>query len=74
MKVYLTTCGHDVLCERRRYGRQTYTWLYIKLDGELTQLGDPWPCVNPARSEVQAAVEYLTQYHPHPSQTLSCFI
>ncbi len=39
---------------RRRYGKkQFYTWAYIKgPDGSPLSLGDPWPCVNPKKSEL----------------------
>jgi hypothetical protein len=46
--------------ERRRYGRTTYTWVYVNLDGRWVSLGDPWPCVTPKRSEIREAVSRVT--------------
>lgn len=43
---------------RRRYGRgQTYTWLHVHINGEWYEAaGDPWPCLTPKRTEVEAAI------------------
>jgi hypothetical protein len=47
-----------VIFERRRYGRQTFTWAFVTLPGETERLslGDPWPCLRPPRKEIDAAV------------------
>ena len=42
--------------ERRRYGRTTFTWVSVKINGEWHSTGDPWPCVTPPKREVAAAV------------------
>lgn len=42
---------------RRRYGSTTYTWVEALIDGQWVELGDPWPCVTPKRSEIGAAIE-----------------
>lgn len=50
--------GYSIRWHRRRYGRQTYTWVDAKRDGEgnpWVSLGDPWPCMSPKRAEVHAA-------------------
>lgn len=73
MKPYRIILGYQVYVERRRYGRTTYTWLYIDIDGERTQLGDPWPCITPKRTEIEDAIRYLEPV-PHPSQQLSNFV
>jgi hypothetical protein len=41
--------------ERRRYGSTTYTWVEAEIGGEWVSLGDPWPCITPKRSEIEAA-------------------
>lgn len=51
--------------ERRRYGNKTYTWLEIELIGNdgkwyIVGLGDPWPCISPKVSEVNAAIALAT--------------
>lgn len=48
---------HNLSYERRRYGNTTYTWIYVEYNGEWLSLGDPWPCVNPKQSEVNAAIQ-----------------
>ena len=56
--------GFEFRFERRRYGRQFYTWAYVKApDGQWLMLGDPWPCSVPKRSElVEAARVWLEKY------------
>lgn len=52
--------GYSVKFVRRRYGRQTYTWLWAKRDdddGPMREMPcDPWPCASPKRAEVHAEV------------------
>ena len=44
---------------RRRYGDTTYTWVTAILpDGTCVDLGDPWPCVTPARAKVADELRY----------------
>jgi len=69
--------GYPVRFERRRYGGRdgtTYTWAHAQIEGQWESLGDPWPCINPPRAELAAAIEYLTKHVPEPSQTLSAFV
>ena len=42
---------------RRRYGNTTYTWAYVMHNGQRLSLGDPWPCVRPKQSELEAAAK-----------------
>jgi hypothetical protein len=42
--------------DRRRYGDTTFTWLHAIVDGEPTNLADPWPCVHPPRAQVEMCV------------------
>lgn len=74
LKPYTTVHGHEVFVERRRYPGTTYTWAYIKLDGEYVGLGDPWPCINPPRKQLAAAIKYVTDVVPDPSQLLAAFL
>jgi hypothetical protein len=53
----------NVTFERRRYGRQTYTWAYIQINGERVSLGDPWPCITPKKTELQEAVNIAIDNH-----------
>ena len=46
---------------RRRYGRQTYTWVEVERGGEWVSLGDPWPCLRPATAELVAAAQHVGQ-------------
>lgn len=59
LKLFATIDGREVFAERRRYSNVTFTWLYVKQWADdfaktesFVQLGDPWPCVTPKRSEV----------------------
>ena len=38
--------------ERRRYGTTTYTWAFVKHNGEWLSLGDPWPAVRWPKKEL----------------------
>lgn len=50
----MTLNGMEFKFERRRYsGRMTYTWAYVKHNGEWLSLGDPWPGVQWKRSELE---------------------
>jgi hypothetical protein len=49
--------NEELRFERRRYGRTTYTWVYVKLNGEWVSLGDPWPCITPKMSEIATAIQ-----------------
>jgi hypothetical protein len=54
--------GHPVKLERRRYSNKTFTWAYLILGDESVeanwkQLGDPWPCINPPKRQLEAAVD-----------------
>lgn len=52
--------GIQVTFERRRYGRQTYTWGFANINADTSlgceSLGDPWPCVTPKVSELRTAL------------------
>jgi hypothetical protein len=45
--------------KRRRYGRTTYTWAFVKYGSDWLSLGDPWPCLTPKRSELTAQAELV---------------
>lgn len=44
---------------RRRYGSTTYTWVMGFISDAWVQLGDPWPCVTPRKTEIEREVERL---------------
>ena len=61
VKPYGEFAGRQVYVERRRYSNRTFTWLHVKLgngenEADWIQLGDPWPCITPKRSEIVSAV------------------
>jgi hypothetical protein len=44
--------------KRRKYSSQTYTWAFVQTGPEQWEsLGDPWPCVTPRVSELNAAAD-----------------
>ena len=52
--------GIQVCFERRRYGRQTYTWAYANINADTSlgceSLGDPWPGTNWPMPELRRAL------------------
>lgn len=54
-----TLLGRPAWFTRRRYGRTTFTWVHVEIDGELVDLGDPWPCITPKRKDMEAALTGL---------------
>ncbi len=52
LKPFATIDGREVYAEQRRYSNATFTWLYVKQGDDFTQLGDPWQCITPKRSEI----------------------
>lgn len=52
--------GDKVSFYRRRYGRQFYTWVAWHPEGkDPIELGDPWPCSNPKRTEIQDVINQV---------------
>lgn len=50
--------GITISLSRRRYGRQTYTWLSAsRSDGKTLRAIDPWPCVTPRKAEIVAELK-----------------
>lgn len=61
----------DLMYTRRRYGGAsgtTYTWIAVRSGDNWHDLGDPWPCINPAKKEV---LESLAQTLLHRSLPLT---
>lgn len=55
---------YSVAFERRRYGPRSsptfYTWVYLQTGpDDWVSLGDPWPVLNPKRSEILDAIRLL---------------
>jgi hypothetical protein len=47
-----------IVFTRRRYPGRTFTWVSIEVaPGRYEDIGDPWPCVIPAKAEVLAACQ-----------------
>jgi hypothetical protein len=39
---------------------RTITWAYlVQGDNDWIQLGDPWPCLNPPRKQLEEAISVL---------------
>lgn len=56
----MTILGCKLSFERRRYGGRsgaTYTWAYAN----GVSLGDPWPCITPKISELEAVVRLMIE-------------
>lgn len=53
----------EIELTRRRYSNKTFTWAEVRLGDEWISLGDPWPCLNPKRSELIAAAVGAISYH-----------
>ena len=49
--------------DRRRYGNTTYTWVEVRYGDDWLSLGDPWPCVTPKLSELNAAAIAAINQH-----------
>lgn len=54
-----TVLGKPVWFTRRRYGTRTFTWVQTDIGGTLRDLGDPWPCITPKRTEMEDAMRRL---------------
>jgi hypothetical protein len=61
MKLFKIINEEPVFCERRRYGKVMYTWLYVKRNGGYLCLNDPWPTTMPKISEIQAELDKLNR-------------
>lgn len=44
---------------RRRYSNQTFTWVSAFIADAWVQLGDPWPCVTPRKTEIERAIQQV---------------
>lgn len=50
----------QIIFNRRRYGRTTYTWATLIIDGDKTfSLGDPWPGINWPKKVLTAEIARL---------------
>lgn len=68
--------GVEFLCYRRRYGKTTYTWVGYRsiVNGEIEELGDPWPCVVPPKREVMQAFVDKNAYRPSSREEADAII
>ena len=64
----LTLLGHPAWFTRRRYGKTTFTWVQVDVDGDLVDLGDPWPCITPKRVEMEAALRGMIEFRSRLSE------
>ena len=53
--------GFEFKFSRRRYPRQTFTWVWVRVGDEWMSLGDPWPCVVPAKAQLLKAAKEVLQ-------------
>ena len=58
MAVHRIVLHHPVNFVRRRYSDRTFTWaeVFRKESSQWVSLGDPWPCLTPAKKELADAV------------------
>ena len=56
-----TLLGKPIWFTRRRYGKTTFTWVQVDIGGTLRDLGDPWPCITPKRTEMEESLRVLEQ-------------
>ncbi len=65
MATRIEVLGVPVVLERRRYSNKTFTWASIvKPDGDWDSLGDPWPCLNPPKKQLEEAVQRWKDENP----------
>jgi hypothetical protein len=48
--------GRALAFTRRRYGKTTYTWVFVWDGTQWVDLGDPWPVLSPKHSELKEAI------------------
>lgn len=49
--------GHEIYFERRRYGRTTFTWIYVLISDKWQSTGDPLSKIMPSRSDIEEAIK-----------------
>ncbi|MGD9725712.1 MAG: hypothetical protein AB7E70_09590 [Hyphomicrobiaceae bacterium] len=61
----MTTSNYEFRFERRRYGRTTFTWVYVRHPetGEWLSLGDPYQGVRPPAAELDALADTFIELH-----------
>jgi len=56
--------SYDLAFTRRRYSNTTFTWVAVNLGGQWLDLGDPWQCVTPKKSEIEAGLRIVLAAYP----------
>jgi hypothetical protein len=64
IETFQTIQGLTFRFTRRRYGRQTYTWVEVHQGGAWLSLGDPWPVIRPAQDELLREAARVLSLHP----------
>ena len=49
--------GHEIDFTRRRYGKQTFTWIAVRIAGIWQNSGDPVPKIMPSRTDIADAIK-----------------
>lgn len=49
--------GYEIDFTRRRYGKQTFTWINVRFGDKWQGSGDPVPKIMPSKADLAAAVE-----------------
>lgn len=69
-RVFVGSMGVDAVIDgvcvnftRRRYGTTTFTWAESLIDGVWVDLGDPWPCLRPSKSDLLREISVRRAYH-----------
>ncbi len=58
--------GHEISFTRRRYGKATFTWIYVKFGDRWQETGDPLQKIMPSKKDVEDAV---SRAHAHRAVT-----
>jgi predicted 3-demethylubiquinone-9 3-methyltransferase (glyoxalase superfamily) len=49
--------GYEIHFTRRRYGRTTFTWVYVKFGASWQSTGDPLQKIMPSKKDLDEAIE-----------------
>ena len=54
----MTHNGYTLEFTRRRYGKTTFTWIYLVVGDKQLPTGDPVPKIMPSKADLDAAVNH----------------
>ncbi len=53
----MTYDGHEISFTRRRYGKATFVWIYVKFGADWQETGDPLQKIMPSKKDVEDAIK-----------------